>query len=70
MVLGQTLRETCTQANTIKNLNFFTFFFFFFGCVFWIFTHIKKCKKVRLKQPNNAYKEMHDAQMHEEFYKD
>ena len=30
--------------------------FLFFG-----FLHIKKFKKVRLKQPNNAYKEMHDA---------
>ena len=34
---------------------------------FWILTHTRqKCKKVRSTTKNNAYKEMHDAQMHED----
>ena len=44
-----------------------TFWIFHFLCGFWIFTHTKlKQKKFKCKNnQNNAYKEMHDAQMHD-----
>ena len=34
---------------------------------FWIFTHIKQryISKIKNKNTNNAYKEMQDAQMHD-----
>ena len=34
---------------------------------FWIFTHTKQKRKSKIKNKNtnNAYKEMHDAQMHD-----
>ena len=34
---------------------------------FWIFTHIKQKhkSKIKNKKQNNAYKEMHNAQMHD-----
>ena len=32
---------------------------------FWIFTHTKQRHKNMIKNKNNTYKEMQDAQMHE-----
>ena len=34
---------------------------------FWIFTHTKQMQqsKIKNKNQNNAYEEMHDAQMHD-----
>ena len=33
---------------------------------FWIFTHTKQKNKIKCKNnQNNAYKEMYDAQMHD-----
>ena len=54
-------RVICAQTYTIKFLNFSLFMWF------WIFTHTQnKDIKVRSKQKqNNVYKEMHDAQMHD-----
>ena len=52
----------CAQTYTIKFFEFFTFLWF------WIFTHIKLKQKNKIKcknNQNNAYKEVHDAQMHD-----
>ena len=53
----------CAQTYTIKLFEFFTFYVFL---DFYI--HKNKSIKVRSnakKYQNNAYKEMHDAQMHD-----
>ena len=53
---------TCDQIYTIKLFEFFTFY------VVFGFLHTQKQKyksKIKCKNKNNAYKEMHDAQMHD-----
>ena len=55
--------ETCAQTYTIKLFEFFTFYVFF-G---FLYTQKQKHKsKINCKNnQNNAYKEMHDAQIHD-----
>ena len=44
-----------------------TFWIFHFLCVFGFFTHTKQKykSKINYENKNNVYKEMHDAQMHD-----
>ena len=55
----------CAQTNMIKLFEFFTFYMF----LDFFFLHTQKQKhksKIKCKNnKNNAYKEMHDAQMHD-----
>ena len=53
----------CAQTYTIKFFEFFTFYVFLD-----FYTHKKQKHKSKIKfknNQNNAYKEMHDAQMHD-----
>ena len=52
----------CAQTYTIKLFKFFTFY-----VVLDFYSHkTKKKKKIKCKNnQNNAYKEMHDAKMHD-----
>ena len=58
-VLGQT-----HMRYVLKHIQSNFLSFPLFMC-FWIFTHMKQKYKSKIKCKNNAYKEMHDAQMHD-----
>ena len=60
-VLGQT-----HMWKVLKHIRS-NFWIFHFLCGFGFFTHtkLKHKSKIKNKKQNNAYKEMHDAQMHD-----